>query len=167
VEAPASTWKWLLSGEWRRGPPIVSVLMRSATISTAHEQAAARAYTDILISPDIGPVEIREWKAYQPAVDAGYRAAQEALSKLDKPVTEYFMEGGLLAELPVDPGAVRDRVAVGERGGQRLDVVDLHAGASGDDDDLVPVVLQSLGQVSSDEPGPTGDGHSHAVSFAC
>jgi NTE family protein len=88
VEPPVSTWRWLLSGEWRRGPPIVSVLMRSATISTAHEQAAARAYTDLLISPDIGPVEIRDWKAYQPAVDAGYRAAQEALAKLDKPVTE-------------------------------------------------------------------------------
>ena len=88
VEAPTSVWRWLLSGDWRRGPPIVSVLMRSATISTAHEQAAARAYTDLLISPDIGPVEIRDWKAYDPAVDAGYRAMSDALAKLDKPVTE-------------------------------------------------------------------------------
>lgn len=88
IEPPASILRWVLSGEWRKGPPIVSVLMRSATISTAHEQAAARAYTDILISPDIGPIEIQDWKAYQPAVDAGYRAMQDALAKLDKPVTE-------------------------------------------------------------------------------
>jgi NTE family protein len=88
VEAPVSSWRWLASGEWRKGPPIVSVLMRSATISTAHEQAAARAYTDVLISPDIGPVEIRDWKAYDPAVEAGYRAMMDALSKLGKPVAE-------------------------------------------------------------------------------
>ncbi len=88
VEVPSSTWRWLASGEWRKGPPIVSVLMRSATISTAHEQATARGYTDLLISPDIGPVEIRDWKAYDPAVEAGYRAMMDALSKLEKPVTD-------------------------------------------------------------------------------
>ena len=88
IEAPPSTWRWLMSGEWRKGPPIVSVLMRAATISTNHEQAAARAFTDILIAPDIGPVEIQDWKAYDPAVEAGYRATKEALAKLDKPVTE-------------------------------------------------------------------------------
>ena len=88
VEAPASTWRWLASGEWRKGPPIVSVLMRSATVSNAHEQAAARDYTDLLLVPDIGPVEIRDWKAYAPAVDAGHKAMLDALAKLEKPVTE-------------------------------------------------------------------------------
>ncbi len=88
VEAPVSLWKWILSGEWRKGPPIVSLLMRAATISTAHEMAAAREHTDVLILPDIGPVEIRDWKAYGPAVEAGYQATVEALSKLETPVTE-------------------------------------------------------------------------------
>jgi NTE family protein len=88
VEVPASPLRWLVTGEWRKGPPIVSVLMRSANISTAHEQAAARAFTDILVVPDIGPVEIRDWKAYDPAVDAGYRAMLEAIDKLGKPVSE-------------------------------------------------------------------------------
>jgi NTE family protein len=88
IEVPVSPWRWLASGDWRRGPPIVSVLMRSATISTAHEQAAARGYTDLMISPDIGPVEIRDWKAYDPAVDAGHKAMADALAKLEKPVTE-------------------------------------------------------------------------------
>ncbi len=88
ILAPPSIWRWILSGDWRKGPPIVSVLIRSATISTAHEMAAAREYTDVLILPDIGPVEIRDWKAFDPAVDAGYRAAKEALAKLDRPATE-------------------------------------------------------------------------------
>ncbi len=88
VAAPASVWRWLLSGDWRRGPPIVSILMRSATLSTAHELATAREYTDVLIQPDIGPVEIRDWKAYDQAVDAGYLATSGILSKLDKPLAE-------------------------------------------------------------------------------
>ena len=88
VRAPASLWKWFASGDWRRGPPIVSVLMRSATISTAQELTAAREHVDLMISPDIGPIEIRDWKAYEPAVEAGYRAASAILEKLDKPVTE-------------------------------------------------------------------------------
>ena len=88
VQPPASLWRWIASGDWRRGPPIVSVLMRTATVSTSHEQAAAKDYVDIYIAPDIGPVEIRDWKAYDPAVDAGYRATVEMLAKLDKPITE-------------------------------------------------------------------------------
>ncbi len=88
VESPVSVWRWITSGDWRKGPPIVSILMRSATISTAHEAAAAREYTDVLIIPDIGPVEIRDWKAYEPAVDAGHRATVDMLAKLDGPLTE-------------------------------------------------------------------------------
>ncbi len=86
VKPPASLWRWLASGDWRRGPPIVSILMRTATVSTGHEQAAARDYVDVFIAPDIGPIEIRDWKAYEPAVAAGYQAAIEALAKLDKPI---------------------------------------------------------------------------------
>ena len=88
VQEPVSAWRWIASGDWRKGPPIVSILIRSATISTAHEQAAAREYADLIIVPDIGPVEIRDWKAYEPAVDAGYQAAVSALSKLERPLTE-------------------------------------------------------------------------------
>ena len=88
VQAPASAWRWFASGDWRRGPPIVSILMRTATVTTSHEQAAAKDYVDVFIAPDIGPVEIRDWKAYEPAVEAGYRAGVEALAKLEKPITE-------------------------------------------------------------------------------
>jgi NTE family protein len=88
IEAPASPWRWFASGEWRRGPPIVSILMRTATVSTSHEQANSHDFADIVIAPDLGPVEIRDWKAYDPAVDAGYRSTMDALAKLDRPITE-------------------------------------------------------------------------------
>ncbi|MDP3747898.1 MAG: patatin-like phospholipase family protein [Phenylobacterium sp.] len=88
VARPASVWRWLWSGEWRKGPPIVSLLMRAATVSTGRDLAAAREATDVLVTPDVTGVEIRDWSAYDPAVAAGYKATLEALDKLTRPVTE-------------------------------------------------------------------------------
>lgn len=88
VARPESVWRWIRSGQWRKGPPIVSLLMRAATVSTGRDLAAAREATDVLITPDMTGVEIRDWSAFEPAVEAGYRATIEALDKLDRPVTE-------------------------------------------------------------------------------
>jgi NTE family protein len=79
-------WKWLLSGGWRQGPPIVSVIMRSATLTTKAEIQLARAATDLLIIPNPQKVEIRDWKAYDAAVEAGYEATRQTLDKLEGPV---------------------------------------------------------------------------------
>jgi NTE family protein len=70
-----SGWGWLASGAWRRGPPIVSVLMRAATVGTEHSDEATREALDLCIAPKLEGVELRDWKAYEPAVQAGYRAA--------------------------------------------------------------------------------------------
>ncbi|RAK51029.1 patatin-like phospholipase family protein [Phenylobacterium deserti] len=86
VARPESAWRWLRSGQWRKGPPIVSLLMRAATVSTGRDLAAAREATDVLVMPDTARVEIRDWSAYAPAVAEGYRATCEALDKLDQPV---------------------------------------------------------------------------------
>jgi len=82
-----SVWRWILSGKWRRGPPIVSLLIRAATVSTGRDLAASREATDVLVTPKLERVEIRNWEAFDPAVEAGYRATSEALAKLSKPVT--------------------------------------------------------------------------------
>ena len=86
VARPASVWRWIWSGQWRRGPPIVSLLMRAATVSTSRDVKAARDATDVLVMPDVSKVEIRDFSAYGPAVAEGYRATIEALDKLDRPV---------------------------------------------------------------------------------
>lgn len=86
VARPASAWRWFLSGQWRKGPPIVSLLMRAATVSTGRDLIAARQATDVLIMPELAGVEIRDWTAYAPAVKEGYAAAIAALDKLDGPV---------------------------------------------------------------------------------
>ena len=73
-------WPWLFSGAWRQGPPIVSVLMRSATLMTARDIEAARLASDFYVAPNVDGVEIRDWKAFGPAMQAGERAALAALA---------------------------------------------------------------------------------------
>jgi NTE family protein len=80
--------QWLLSGAWRRGPPIVSVLMRSATIRSRSDMLLARQNADLVIAPQMSGIEIRDWKAYDAAVDAGYTAAVQALDQLEAPITQ-------------------------------------------------------------------------------
>jgi NTE family protein len=62
--------------------------MRAATVSTGRDLLASRQASDVLIIPNLDGVEIRNWKAYEPAVAAGQSATVEALAKLAKPVTE-------------------------------------------------------------------------------
>jgi NTE family protein len=88
VARPESVWRWIKSGQWRKGPPIVSLLMRAATVSTGADLAAARAATDVLVLPDVSKIEIRDWSAYDPAVAEGYRAMSAALDALDRPVQD-------------------------------------------------------------------------------
>ena len=88
IVGPDSTFQWLSSGAWRDGAPIVSLLIRAATVTAYHQMAAAHELTDVLIQPRLDEVEIGDWKAYEPAVAAGRRATLEALDALDRPVTE-------------------------------------------------------------------------------
>ncbi len=87
LSLPKSLTSWFAKGEWRRGPPIVSVMMRSATITTAADLALSRAATDLLIIPEPEGVEIRDWKAYDKAVESGYQTTVATLAQLDSPVT--------------------------------------------------------------------------------
>jgi NTE family protein len=88
VHPPPSLWRWLLSGDWRRGPPIVSVLIRSATVRSGPELALAHQATDVLVQPNVDMIEIRDWKAFEPGVEAGYSATKEALDALSRPVID-------------------------------------------------------------------------------
>lgn len=88
VARPSSVWRWIWSGQWRNGPPIVSLLMRTATVSTGRDLAAAREATDVLIQPDVSGIEIRDWRAYDEGVEAGYVATLTALDKISRPIPE-------------------------------------------------------------------------------
>jgi NTE family protein len=112
VDRPTSLWRWLWSGEWRKGPPIVALLMRAATVSTGRDLAASREASDVLITPKLNEIDIRDWKAFEPAVAAGRAAAALALDSLGKPVTELRRRPSLadLARAEVSSGG-RPRTA--------------------------------------------------------
>jgi len=103
VARPASVWRWIFSGQWRKGPPIVSLLMRAATVSSWRDHVAARAATAVLVAPEVTGVEIRDWDAYDPAVADGHQAMIEALDKLKRPVTELRRRPGRRDPAPVLP----------------------------------------------------------------
>jgi len=76
-----SGWRWFTSGAWLRGPPIVSVLMRSATISSAAMLPPPR--DDLIeIVPLVEGVSLQDWKAFDSAVASGYRAAMASAEQL-------------------------------------------------------------------------------------
>lgn len=113
IEHPPSIWRMLATGAWRRGPPIVSIMMRSATLTTDAEIERSRAVSDILVQPTPDGVDIRDWKGFVPAVDAGYRAMNDALRKLDGPVT------GLRRRRPISAGERRGTGGETEAGSRR------------------------------------------------
>jgi NTE family protein len=88
IETPRSLAHWAWSGAWRKGAPIVSLLLRSATVTATRDVIAARGAADVFIAPELDGVEIRDWRAFEPAVEAGHRAAVRALESLDCPLTE-------------------------------------------------------------------------------
>ncbi len=103
VFRPPSFWKWITSGEWRSGPPIVGLLMRAATVTSGRDLAASREATDVLITPKLEGIDIRNWRAYEPAVEAGYAAACAALDSLETPVQELRRRNSRWEEMRTAP----------------------------------------------------------------
>jgi len=88
IKVPKNLPTWFATGNWRKGPPIVSILMRSATITTTAELEQSRRASDLLIIPEPQGVEIRDWHAYDEAVENGYQTTVDSLSHLECPVTK-------------------------------------------------------------------------------
>lgn len=115
VSRPPSVIRWVLSGAWRKGPPIVALLIRSATVTTHREFAAAREASDVLITPEIEGVGLQDWKAFEPAAAAGHAATVAALAKLGRPVTELRAVDRSHA-VGIAPDDMPDLLAEGEAG---------------------------------------------------
>lgn len=88
LQLSMSFLSWVFGGHWRRGMPIVSLLMRSATVTAGRDLALAREASDVYVAPHLSGVEIRDWKAIDAAAAAGYEATMRALDGLDRPVSE-------------------------------------------------------------------------------
>lgn len=79
--------KWRLFGSRTRAPSIFGAVMRATEINSASRmrQPAFRALADLLIEPAVGEYPIMEYGAYEPIVEAGYRAAHAAIATWQRP----------------------------------------------------------------------------------
>lgn len=74
---PPGFFGWIAQHGFSSAPPIAGLLMRSGTVSV--NPNAGRELVDVLVLPELKDIELRDWKAYDLAVEAGYAAAQKAL----------------------------------------------------------------------------------------
>lgn len=77
---------WMLGSGRRAVPGIFRVLMRAGTVSSDAQTIASRASVDLLIQPDLGPIDMLAFSSFDTAVDIGYRATMDALERLEKPL---------------------------------------------------------------------------------
>jgi NTE family protein len=82
--APPGFFGWTARKGFSAPPPIANLLMRAATVSI--NPNAHRELTDLLIVPEIEGVELRDWKDYERAVEAGYASTRQALDDLKGPL---------------------------------------------------------------------------------
>lgn len=78
---PPGFFGWVAKHGFSAAPPIAGLLMRSGTISV--NPNAGRELVDVLVLPELKDIELRDWKAYDEAVEAGYLAAMTALKQSD------------------------------------------------------------------------------------
>jgi NTE family protein len=81
---PPGFFGWSTSHGLKSPPPIANLLMRAATVSI--NPNAHRNLTDLLIAPELAGVELRDWRDYDAAVEAGYEATRTALADVKGPL---------------------------------------------------------------------------------
>lgn len=76
---PPGFFAWIARHGFSGAPPIVSLLMRTAT--ARHERTLKVHPADIMITPAVPGVELRDWTKYDAAVADGYDAARAAIEE--------------------------------------------------------------------------------------
>lgn len=76
---PPGFFQWAAQHGIGEAPPIVSLLMRTAT--ARHERMLKVHPADIMIAPPVKGVELRDWKKYDLAVEEGYRITKDAIEE--------------------------------------------------------------------------------------
>ena len=80
---PLSFWQWVARNGFSSAPPIAGLLMRAATVR--NDPRLGQDMADVLVLPDLPGIELRDWTAYDAAVEAGYVAAKAALEASEIP----------------------------------------------------------------------------------
>jgi len=99
---PPGFFGWIAAHGLQSPPPIASLLMRSATLAV--DPWEGRSGADLLIAPEMGDMDMRDWKRFDEIVAGGYEAAVAALQRphglFQSPPED--MIGDLAGHLPLE-----------------------------------------------------------------
>lgn len=65
----------------RRRPGILQILWRAGMVNSAQDSASQRDRADLLLRPALEAVDLLDWRAFDRAIEIGYRSAIEALAE--------------------------------------------------------------------------------------
>jgi NTE family protein len=66
-------------------PGILSILLRSGMVNAEAASQERRALTSLLLTPPLDDIDLLDWHAYERAIEAGYRHAQQVLGRANAP----------------------------------------------------------------------------------
>src|SRR6185437_11784538 len=67
----------------RRGPGIVSLLLRAGTMGGDAQTLLSRAHADVLLEPPLQHISIRDWHDFDRTIEAGYRYTMEHMGQIE------------------------------------------------------------------------------------
>jgi NTE family protein len=88
---------WLIREGMRGSPSIVSILTRSGTVGSEAQRRVVREQADYLFEPPLKDIGLRDWKAFDRAVEEGYAHAIATIEQKGVPLTDVWTEGPAVA----------------------------------------------------------------------
>jgi NTE family protein len=72
--------------QWFRGRKqrinILQILWRAGMVNSAANTIARRELSDLLLQPPLAEIDMLNWRAFDRAIEAGYRYAQQRLPEI-------------------------------------------------------------------------------------
>jgi len=65
-----------------RLPSLISIILNISILHSQSRLHASRQLTDICVTPRVGRIGMLDWKAFDVAMEAGYRSATEAIARM-------------------------------------------------------------------------------------
>ena len=91
-----SVWS-LMAGGARGSPSIISILMRAGTVGSDAQRRIVREQADFLFEPPLEGIGMREWKAFDRAIEQGYAHAMLQIERHGVPLSDSWAAGPALA----------------------------------------------------------------------
>lgn len=85
AEIEARSLLWMLGPGRRKVPNILKLLMRSSLVASEARSAANRRAADLLIQPELGPIDLLSFDRWAQAIAAGHDGTRRALEALPTP----------------------------------------------------------------------------------